>query len=84
MRKDPLWEKVLEAATKGLLASRYRSRTRVAAVKENGITLIQPNLAAGIALYGTRRTQANRIQVDEGHAVGRVDKVLRNYAPTGV
>jgi hypothetical protein len=36
-----------------------RNRTRVAAVKEKRITVIQGNFAAWIALYRTRRTQGN-------------------------
>ncbi len=47
----------------------YGNRTRVAAVKEKRITVIQGNLAAWIALYRTSRTQGNAYWTFNGRAL---------------
>ncbi len=44
----------------------YGSRTRVAAVKEKRPIVIQRNLAAWIALYGTSQTHGNRYSTFNG------------------
>jgi len=61
----------------------YGSRTRVAAVKEKRITVIQRNFAAWIALYRTLQTHGHCYWTLNGlsRAVGFLNLLTTNFKP---